>query len=330
MRHSRAVAVELEHAAPPAEGVLRRRRPAYRAAVLVATAAVGTAVVLVPLAASSLVAILRRPVAGRVYQLASPAKLGGEWTRLNVAAVKLDESAGTVTLRVSGFHNCPAGACAAERVQLFSVHADPTGALGSPPSATVDLPKDSSEIEQQVTLPIEGNLVDYPFDHYRLLLGVAFARVSAAGAATPFGPRVAGHGLAYSVGDEIPRVSMAAPRLSPPGRYDAPGVVYDSVAALGFSRPTYLRVITVDLILLTVISAIYGVVFRPFTQIVPTVGGVVLGVWGVRSLLVGSYPADSTGVDLVLESAILLVLLLVGVRSVRFLWRGGHEHEAAR
>jgi hypothetical protein len=50
----------------------------------------------------------------------------------------------------------------------------------------------------------------------------------------------------------------------------------------------------------------------------------VLGVWGVRSLLVGDYPPDSTGVDLVLEAAILLLLLGVGVRAVVFMWPRSH------
>ncbi|HEY1761815.1 MAG TPA: hypothetical protein VGG17_04390 [Acidimicrobiales bacterium] len=67
-------------------------------------------------------------------------------------------------------------------------------------------------------------------------------------------------------------------------------------------------------------AASHGVFFRPFTQIIPRVGGLVLGVWGVRSLLVGSYPPGSTGVDLVLEAAILLRLLAVGVRAVLIMW----------
>jgi hypothetical protein len=50
----------------------------------------------------------------------------------------------------------------------------------------------------------------------------------------------------------------------------------------------------------------------------------VLGVWGVRSLLVGDYPPDSTGVDLVLEAAILLLLLGVGVRAVIYMLPRSH------
>ncbi|HEY5104768.1 MAG TPA: hypothetical protein VII65_06950, partial [Acidimicrobiales bacterium] len=70
-------------------------------------------------------------------------------------------------------------------MQLFSVHTEPSGALGSPPSAYVDLPTDSSDIDQQITLPMEGKLIDYPFDHYRLLLGDTFSNISASGNIVP-------------------------------------------------------------------------------------------------------------------------------------------------
>lgn len=310
----------LQQAEAAIERELSRARHAYRLGIGVAVAAVAVAIVLLPLGASSLLAVLQRPVEGHVYDLMRPAGPAADSTRLEVTATSLNEAAQTVTLRVSGFHNCQGGCPDVERVQFFSVHADSAGALGAPPSATIDLPKTSDEVSQQITLPVRGNLVDYPFDHYRLLLGVTFSRVSASGAAVAFSPRAADRQLAYSFGDAIPRASMSAPTLLAPQPYDSPGVRYDSIAGVELSRPAYLQVLNVDLIVLIVIAALYGVAFRPFTQIVPTVGGVVLGVWGVRSLLVGSYPPDSTGVDLVLESAILLVLLVVGVRSVRFMW----------
>ena len=96
------------------------------------------------------------------------------------------------------------------------------------------------------------------------------------------------------------------------------------MVALDFFRPVYLQILTVLLTLLIVLAARYGVLFRPFTQIVPTVGALVLGVWGVRSLLVGSYPPDSTGVDLVLEGAILLLLFTVAICAALFMLPRAH------
>ena len=185
--------------------------------------------------------------------------------------------------------------------------------MGAPPFAAVDLPSDSSEIDQQFTLPMTGDLLDYPFDRYRILLGTTFSYVTKAGRTIAFSPSATRTGLDFSINSDIPRITMAAPKLLHAGQYDTAGVSYDSVVALNLYRPAYLRILTVLLTLLIVLAAAYGVLFRPFTQIVPTVGASVLGVWGVRSLLVGSYPPDSTGVDLVLESAILLFLLTIAI-----------------
>jgi hypothetical protein len=229
-----------------------------------------------------------------------------------------------MTLRVTGFHYCLAKCPAVERVQLYSVHSDPTGALGAPPSSSIDLPSDASEIDQTVTLPVTGDLINYPFDHYQVLLGVTFSTVTPSGVTVPIDRAATNAGLELSVDNSIPRLSMAAPTLVRPSAYRTTGVTYDSITALDFSRPLYLQILTVLLTLLIVLAASYGVLFRPFTQIIPTVGALVLGVWGVRSLLVGSYPPDSTGVDLVLEAAILLLLLAVGVRSLFFMWPRTH------
>lgn len=297
-----------------------RAKDAFRAGSIIATTAIVVSLVLMPIAISSLLAALRHPVGSRAYNLTGPTALQGEWTKLNIATVAINEATEIVTLRISGFHNCPLRCADAERVQFFSVHADPSGAFGAPPSVTVDLPADSSEVEQQVTLPVSGDLIDYPFDHYKLLLGVAFSKVTATGKTIPFSPLAASKTLSYSLDNLIPRVSLDAPRFLRPQEYDVVGAKYDSVTGINFYRPAYLRILTVLLTVLIVLATAYGVFIRPFTQIIPTVGGLVLGVWGVRSLLVGSYPPDSTGVDLVLEASILLLLLAVSGRAVYYMW----------
>jgi hypothetical protein len=290
----------------------------------VALASVVLSIVLLPFALSSLFSAYQHPVGQHDFDLSTPHALTGEWTKLNVATVSISEATDSITLRVTGYHHCPKRCSGIERVQLYSVHADPKGALGAPPSSSVDLPNDASEINQLVTLPITGNLIDYPFDHYQLLLGVTFSRVTRTGAAIPLDRAATNAGLELSVDDTIPRLSLAVPTSVQPATYRTTGVTYDSISTLNFSRPIYLQILTVLLTLLIVLAAAYGVLFRPFTQIIPTVGGLVLGVWGVRSLLVGSYPPDSTGVDLVLEAAILLLLLAVGVRAIFFMWPRTH------
>lgn len=308
----------------PSASTRQRSRHGYRFGLLVAAGSVVISLILMPFAFMSLYSAFEHPAGDHGFDVMKPALLSGEWTKLNVSAVSIDEVAGEIVLRVSGFHNCPTGCHGIQRIQLFSVHSDPSGALGAPPSATINIPSDSSEIEQQVTLPITGSLSRYPFDNYRLLLGATFSNVSSSGAPTPVSPAAARDQLAFSVSNAIPRVSMTAPQILGAHEYDTTGALYDAVVALNFTRPLYLRILTVLLTMLIVLAAAYGVLFRPFTQIVPTVGALVLGVWGVRSLLVGSYPPDSTGVDLVLEGSILLLLLTIAVRAVIFMLPRAH------
>jgi hypothetical protein len=308
---------------------LPKTRHGYRVGFLVAVASVIVSVVLLPFALSSLISADRHPVAQHDFDLTTSHALHGEWTKLNVAAVTISEVAGSMTMRVTGYHYCPKGCDEVERVQFYSVHADPGGALGAPPSASIDLPVGTSEIDQMVTLPISGNLIDYPFDHYHLLLGITLSKVTKSGTTDPLSRIATNSGLEVSVDNAVPRLSLATPTSVHSSTYPSTRITYDSLTSLNFTRPTYLQILTALLTMLIVLAAAYGVLFRPFTQIIPTVGGLVLGVWGVRSLLVGSYPPDSTSVDLVLEGAILLLLLAIGVRAVFYMWPHTHFTDRA-
>jgi hypothetical protein len=301
-------------------GTAPTNRHSYRAGFLIATVAVIISVVLLPFALISLVSADHHPVAQHDFDVMKGHALHGEWTKLNVATVSINEAAGSMSLRVTGYHYCMKQCDKPERVEFYSVHADPKGALGAPPSASIDLAGRTTVIDQLITLPISGNLIDYPFDHYHLLLGITLSKVSTAGTTTPFSRTATNSALDVSVNNAVPRLTLAAPKEERASLQSPARVTYDSLTALDFSRPTYLQILTALLTMLIVLAAAYGVLFRPFTQIIPTIGGLVLGVWGVRSLLVGSYPPDSTGVDLVLEGAILLLLLAVGIRSVVFMW----------
>ena len=283
-------------------------RHAWRASFVALASCVALAVVLIPFAAASMISAVRHPADTRSFSVVSGTH---PRIRINLAIVGLDETSHTLSVRVSGYHGCPCPT--ADRLRLFSVAADQASSDGPPPSADVDLGSDPSQIDTTVTLADEGSLSGYPFDRYRTDLGVALYGVDkSAEVAMP--SAVAASELAVTVGDEVPRSVMARPRLLNVHRdIDAD---YAVVAGLDLSRPLYLQLLTVLLVLFVTIAALYGVVFRPFDQIVLTVGGIVLGVWGVRSLLVGNYPADSTAVDLVLSGVILMLLFIIAVRGL--------------
>src|SRR5207253_11279785 len=70
-----------------------------------------------------------------------------------------------------------------------------------------------------------------------------------------------------------------------------------------------------DLVLLVSAAAAYAVFMRPLDQLVLNSGALILGVWGVRSILLGSSVPGITAVDLALSVVILFLLVAITWRS---------------
>jgi hypothetical protein len=61
---------------------------------------------------------------------------------------------------------------------------------------------------------------------------------------------------------------------------------------LTFTRPLWLQILTVLLILLITAAASYAVFIEPVSQLVVNAGALILGIWGTRTILVGSAPLE--------------------------------------
>jgi len=113
---------------------------------------------------------------------------------------------------------------------------------------------------------------------------------------------------------------MSAPRSIDPRTTSAEtgpdGFLY--VRALQFWRPLYLPVLALLLVLLIAGAAAYSVRTQPVNQLLLGVGSLVLGVWGIRSILVPGFPPYVTAVDLALSLVILLLLGGIIARGVLY------------
>lgn len=75
-----------------------------------------------------------------------------------------------------------------------------------------------------------------------------------------------------------------------------------------------------------VAAAAYAVFMRPLHDLVINSGGLVLGVWGIRSLLTPG-TATQTLVDLMLSMVILFLLGAITFRAMQYLYQhGGFGH----
>jgi hypothetical protein len=304
----------------------RRRTTLDHLGFFLLVLALAAAVAAMPFAIASMAGSLKHPVAADAFRLSVPAAGQRSTTALNIRLVGIDEVGQAVNLAVSGDRSCANGCGDGQILQVFSLHSDPRGSDGAPPSQDVAIPP-SGEFDDSVTLPVEGSLGSYPFDHYRLFVGLALAAKTSGGQVVPIGAHSARDQLDVSVDDQLSRFDVSTPR-DVTSNYRFVGAPVAVAAAVDLTRPLYLQALTVLIIVFIAIAGFYSVVSREFKEVIGAMGVVVLGVWGVRTLLVGGYPPDSTAVDLILTFLILMLLMVVMARGLAVIWRRiGRQHD---
>jgi hypothetical protein len=312
------MAVSIGHRATTSSRAVKVRRSLDRSGFLVLVVALLLAVVALPFAVASMVGSIKHPIAADAFHLSVPAPGQSATTAVNVRLVAIDETAPDVTLSVTGDRRCVSACGKAEVLQFFSLRSDPRGSDGSPPAQDVDIPA-TGEFDDSVVLPVSGDLGTYPFDSYRLLLGLGLARQTAGGQTVPMSAHTVRRQLDVSLDEQLARIDLATPR-DVTSNYRFVGAQVALAAQIDLTRPLYLQVLTILIVMFIALAGVYSVVTRAFKEVIGTVGVVVLGVWGVRTLLVGSYPPDSTAVDLVLSFLILMILIVVMVRGLLLMW----------
>jgi hypothetical protein len=160
---------------------------------------------------------------------------------------------------------------------------------------------------------VSGQPSLYPFDRYALTLAVVLQTTLADGTTRPLRGEPGDPPITLTLQSRLQRLLML-----PPAAIDAAGVRTETdpdaflyVRALEFRRPVYLMVLAVLLVTLIASAAIYSVRSQAVPQLLAGVGSLVLGVWGIRAILVPGVPPYVTAIDLALSLVILI--LLVGI-----------------
>ena len=92
------------------------------------------------------------------------------------------------------------------------------------------------------------------------------------------------------------------------------------VDQLQWQRPVYLRIVTILLVILISASAVFALGLRTLHELVLGIGGIILGIWGVRSVVVQSELPDVTLIDVILAFVMLVLLLALSIRAARFFY----------
>jgi hypothetical protein len=308
--------------------LLGEARVHYRSGVALVAMLLLLVVVTMPFTLSSIWDEMTGPPEGEVFRVGPPANgsASATYARLHLSMVGFDELPRLVTMRITGQYVCPAPCTVHDRLLLFSLSEDEQSTEGLAYSTVVSMPSSTQPISTSVQLPLRGHPVRYPFDEYELWLGVIPERELADG-------RVIHQGMAEATGtwfltvqEKLPRLTLTENAEVDPTRMETDDnermdLHYAFVHRFTFQRPAYLRVLSLLLVLLVTAAAAFAVFLRPLQELVLSAGGLVLGVWGIRSIISPSSQAFVSAIDLSLALVILFLLGAIAVRALTFLIR---------
>ena len=197
----------------------------------------------------------------------------------NISAVDLDGVGGSVTLAVSGHRLC-ADVCPDVTVAIVSLNDDANHRRALPPSASFELTPDVDIFTETVELPIQGQPSLYPFDGYRVWLGLAGSVVED-GIEKPLTPALASQHAIVTTQNQLRDFVMAPPIPIDPSRVRSPTDPFDffGVQELRFARPIHMEILAALLISLIAVSAFIAVVMRDIRDLVFGIGSLILAIW---------------------------------------------------
>ena len=300
----------------------------YRTGVGVVAVLLLGVVITLPFTLASIWDEMTGPPEGEVFHIGPAADLEpeGPHARLHLALVVFDDLTRLATMRITGQYVCPAPCSVQDRLLLFSLSEDEEATEGLAFSTVVPMPTSTQPVSTTVQLPLRGSPVRYPFDQFELWLGVVPEREVAAGSVARHTKEDA-TGIWYlTFQEKLPRLTLVGsqevfPSLLETVDNDRMDLHYAFVHRFTFQRPAYLRVLALMLVLLVTAAAGFAVFLRPLQELLLSAGGLVLGIWGIRSIISPSGQAFVSAVDLSLALVILFLLGAIAVRALMFLLR---------
>jgi hypothetical protein len=238
---------------------------------------------------------------------------------LHLQVVGLNEWEGTVSVRVSASQTCGRTCAWGDRYVFVAAWSSASGGAGETrtESEDINLPADARDVVKVIRLPVTGDPIRYPFDSYRLAFGIEVERVAANGSVRILSPHEAERYTDITLQGRVPRGTMGAPRSVTTHLLPLKGDDHLVVSAqLHLARPLYLQVLTLLLVLLVAAAGAFAVLMRPLDQLVINSGALLLGVWGVRAILLGPSVPGLTLVDIALVIVIMFLLVAITVRTL--------------
>jgi hypothetical protein len=296
-----------------------------RGVLFLMSALLGLTLVALPITFWSLGQDFLRAPEGQLFRLgpAAAPDPARSHTHLTLSVVAFDEGRQLATLRVAGYNVCRPTCTESQRVLFFALRENEREQEGLPPSAAIRVPAADVAVSETIQLPVQGRAMRYPFDHYELWLGVSLVLAPPDGPEQPLSAEESSNRLVVAVQDQLTQLRMRPPLPADPALVQPPDALYDYLypSLLTFRRPFYLQVLAVLLLLFISACAFYTVTMVSLHDLVLGAGGVVLGTWGIRSILTPTALGYLSVVDVLLSFIILGLLAGITVRATYYVLR---------
>ena len=310
-----------------------RQQTGNRAALIATLALLVVVVGALPFAMQSMAGTLLGEGQATLYDLNTDnvvppvvaAPVGVDQNYVNIAVVGLDPATAQATLAVSGNRVCTAP-CDPVELTLLALDDNAAQRRGLPPLATLTIAPDDRVFSQSVTLPVRGRPSLYPFDTYDLWLGFAVVVTDPTGEPISLERALHEGGTVVTLQSQLDHLVMDPPQAIDPARALAVTDPYalPLVEALHFQRPAHLKILAVLLILLISVSGGIALLRHDVDDLLLGIGGLILGIWGVRSVLDSQPLPGVSAIDLSLSLVILFLLLGLTVRLTRHFHQGSN------
>lgn len=313
-----------------APGALPAEQRWHRVALAVTALLIAAVVVTFPFAVRSMGDQLLGRQETTLYDMLSSAPITAEHAAadavkesfVNISVIDIDPGAETVTLGIYGHRHCEP-LCPTANATLFALDDTLLVRRGLPPSGTLTLEPGDSVFSETLVLPIRGQASLYPFDTWSLRLGLMVNDVLPNGAVIPVTAQMLRDRASMTLQNQSDDFLMSSPVSIDPQSVQAigdPGT-FLTVQDVTFQRPGYLKLLSVILVLLITISGVLALITRSIDDLTLGIGGLILGIWGVRSIMVPQPVPSVTAIDLTLSTIILLILLGLAIRALRHFHR---------
>lgn len=241
---------------------------------------------------------------------------------VNVTVTNFDEADRMATLTVYGNRVCPE-LCPGVTATFYSLGNEAARRRGLPPSASIAIAGESGSYTSTFELPIQGTPQRYPFDDYTLMLGMV-ASITLPDGTTRLvdSAELLERTVSLTLEDLVVRLNMAPPQPIDPASVRSPNDPSEflQVDMLQWQRPRYPRILSVLLVILISASGVFALGIRGLPELVLGIGGIILGIWGVRSVVVQNPLPDVTTIDLILGFVMLFLMLVLAIRAARYFY----------